>query len=88
MSHWTGTSRCQSEDTPGRALAADGVQALGASVADSFRGLLGEASADTFSPDLLRDEPLDKVRVCHASVCSQPSGAHEENVQAQVSHDA
>ena len=40
------------------------LQALGAAVADSFRGLLGEASADAFNPDLLRDEPLDKVRVC------------------------
>lgn len=38
------------------------LQALGAAVADSFRGLLGDASADTFSPNLLRDEPLDKVQ--------------------------
>ena len=38
------------------------LQALGAAVADSFRGLLGEASADAFNPDLLRDEPLDKVQ--------------------------
>jgi hypothetical protein len=42
------------------------LQALGAAVADSFRGLLGEASADAFNPDLLRDEPLDKVCVCAA----------------------
>lgn len=44
------------------------LQALGAAVADSFRGLLGEASADAFNPDLLRDEPLDKVQT-HAAGC-------------------
>ena len=38
------------------------LKALGDSVADSFRGLLGEPSGDTFSPDLLREEPLDAVR--------------------------
>ena len=30
-------------------------------MADSFLGLLGEASDDKFNPDLLRDEPTDKV---------------------------
>ena len=38
------------------------LKALGESVADSFRGLLGAASGDTFSPDLLREEPLDAVQ--------------------------
>lgn len=38
------------------------LKALGESVGDSFRGLLGEASGDRFSPDLLREEPLDAVR--------------------------
>lgn len=37
------------------------LQALGDSVADSFRALLGEASMDKFNPDLLREEPTDKV---------------------------
>ena len=37
------------------------LKALGASVADSFRGLLGEPSADSFDPDLLRDEPVHKA---------------------------
>ena len=38
------------------------LKALGDSVADSFRGLLGDASGDRFSPDLLREEPRDAVR--------------------------
>ncbi len=37
------------------------LQALGDSVADSFCALLGEASMDKFNPDLLREEPTDKV---------------------------
>ena len=38
------------------------LKALGDAVVDSFLGLLGEESRDRFSPDLLRDEPKDKVR--------------------------
>jgi len=38
------------------------LKALGDAVVDSFLGLLGEKSIDKFSPDLLRDEPKDKVR--------------------------
>lgn len=38
------------------------LKALGDSVVDSFLGILGEKSADKFSPDLLRDEPIDKVK--------------------------
>jgi hypothetical protein len=39
------------------------LKALGESVADTFRGLLGEPSGDTFSPDLLREEPMVKVKM-------------------------
>ena len=39
------------------------LKALGESVADTFRGLLGEPSSDAFSPHLLREEPLDAVKV-------------------------
>lgn len=38
------------------------LKALGDAVVDSFLGILGEASHDKFSPDLLRDEPTDKVK--------------------------
>ncbi|KAK9842011.1 hypothetical protein WJX81_004193 [Elliptochloris bilobata] len=38
------------------------LKALGESVAETFRGLLGKASEDTFNADLLRDEPAEKVR--------------------------
>lgn len=38
------------------------LKALGDAVVDSFLGLLGEKSSDTFSPDLLREEPTDKVK--------------------------
>ena len=38
------------------------LKALGDSVADTFRGLLAEPSGDTFSADLLREEPMDAVR--------------------------
>lgn len=38
------------------------LKALGDSVADSFRGLLKLPSGDKFSPDLLREEPLDAVK--------------------------
>jgi len=38
------------------------LKALGDAVVDSYLGLLGEKSIDKFSPDLLRDEPMDKVR--------------------------
>lgn len=38
------------------------LKALGDAVVDSFLGLLGDKSIDKFSPDLLRDEPKDKVR--------------------------
>lgn len=37
-------------------------KALGDSVCDSMRGALGLASADRFNPQLLREEPLDKVQ--------------------------
>ncbi|KAK9812966.1 hypothetical protein WJX72_006576 [[Myrmecia] bisecta] len=38
------------------------LKALGEAVTDSFLGLLGEPSQDKFNPDLLRDEPSDKVK--------------------------
>lgn len=38
------------------------LKALGESVSDSFRGMLGESSVDKFNPDLLRNEPLEKVQ--------------------------
>lgn len=38
------------------------LKALGDAVVDSFLGILGEGSRDSFSPDLLRDEPKDKVK--------------------------
>ena len=38
------------------------LKALGDSVADTLRGLLAEPSRDTFSADLLREEPMDAVR--------------------------
>lgn len=38
------------------------LKALGDAVVDSFLGLLGEGSRDSFSPDLLRDEPKDKMK--------------------------
>ncbi|DBB17754.1 TPA: hypothetical protein ACH3X3_002789 [Trebouxia sp. C0006] len=38
------------------------LKALGDAVVDSFLGLLAERSIDKFSPELLRDEPKDKVR--------------------------
>ena len=38
------------------------LKALQDAVVDSFLGVLNEASRDTFSPALLRDEPTDKVR--------------------------
>ncbi len=31
-------------------------------MANSFLGVLGDAPFDGFNPDLLRDEPLDRVR--------------------------
>lgn len=38
------------------------LKALGDAVADSFLALVGDSSADTFSPDLLREEPTEKVK--------------------------
>ena len=38
------------------------LKGLGESVAETFRALLGQPSADKFNPELLRDEPSDKVR--------------------------
>lgn len=38
------------------------LKALGESVANTFLGVLGEGARDRFNPDLLRDEPLDKVQ--------------------------
>lgn len=37
------------------------LKALGEAVADTFTGLLGDASIDKFNADLLRDEPRDKA---------------------------
>jgi hypothetical protein len=34
----------------------------GDSVANTFLGLLGSPVEDAFNPDLLRDEPLDRVK--------------------------
>lgn len=48
------------------------LKALGASVADSFRGLLGEPSADSFNPDLLREEPAHKA--CRLAPVLVPQG--------------
>jgi acetoin utilization deacetylase AcuC-like enzyme len=38
------------------------LKALSESVCDSFRGVLGLPSEDKFNPQLLREEPMDKVR--------------------------
>ncbi|PRW56020.1 histone deacetylase 14 isoform X1 [Chlorella sorokiniana] len=38
------------------------LKALGESVANTFLGVLGEGPADAFNPDLLRDEPTEKVQ--------------------------
>jgi hypothetical protein len=38
------------------------LKALSDSVCDSFRGVLGMQSVDNFNPELLREEPLDKLR--------------------------
>jgi acetoin utilization deacetylase AcuC-like enzyme len=38
------------------------LKGLGESVAETFRALLGLPSVDRFNPELLRDEPADKVR--------------------------
>ena len=44
------------------------LKALGDAVVDSFLGLLQQPSADKFSPDLLREEPADKVRAVLSEV--------------------
>ena len=49
------------------------LKALGESVANTFRGVLGEAALDRFNPDLLRDEPMDKV----AAVLAEARRIHE-----------
>lgn len=46
------------------------LKALGDAVVDSFLGILGGKSCDTFSPDLLRDEPRDKVKAVLAEARS------------------
>lgn len=38
------------------------LHALGNSVAETFRAVIGAPSADKFNPELLRDEPAEKVR--------------------------
>lgn len=38
------------------------LKGLSDSVCDSFRGILGMPSEDNFNPELLREEPLDKVQ--------------------------
>lgn len=38
------------------------MKGLSDSVADSFAGVLGMPSFDTFNSQLLREEPLDKVK--------------------------
>jgi acetoin utilization deacetylase AcuC-like enzyme len=38
------------------------LKGLGESVAETFRAMLGQPTADKFNADLLREEPLDKVR--------------------------
>ena len=38
------------------------LRGLGESVAETFRAIIGQASIDKFNPELLRDEPTDKVR--------------------------
>jgi hypothetical protein len=38
------------------------LKALSDAVCDSFRGVLGMPSEDTFNPQLLREEPLDKLQ--------------------------
>ena len=37
-------------------------ESLGASVADSFQGILQESVLDTFDARLLREEPTEKVK--------------------------
>ena len=49
------------------------LKALGESVANTFRGVLGEAALDRFNPDLLREEPRDKV----AAVLAEARRIHE-----------
>ena len=38
------------------------LKALSDSVCDSFRGVLGMPSEDKYNPELLREEPIDKLR--------------------------
>ena len=38
------------------------LKGLGESVAETFRAVLGQESVDKFDPQLLREEPMDKVR--------------------------
>lgn len=38
------------------------LKGLGEAVAETFRGTLGLPSHDPFNPQLLREEPLDKVK--------------------------
>ena len=49
------------------------LKALGDAVVDSFLGILGEKSCDKFNPDLLRDEPNDKVK----AVLSEAMSIHQ-----------
>lgn len=44
------------------------LKGLSDSVADSFNGVLGLPSLDTFNPALLRDEPMDRVKAALADV--------------------
>jgi hypothetical protein len=46
------------------------LKGLGDSVSDSFCGILGLPSVDDFDPQLLRDEPRDKVAFALADVRS------------------
>lgn len=38
------------------------LKGLGESVAETFRAVLKQPSVDLFNADLLREEPMDKVR--------------------------
>lgn len=50
-----------------------GAALQGDSVANTFLGLLGSPAEDAFNPDLLRDEPLDRVK----ALLSEARRTHE-----------
>lgn len=49
------------------------LQALGESVAENFRGILGLASDDKFDPSLLHEPPVSKIQ----AVLSEARAIHQ-----------